>query len=119
MSNKSKHTPGPWKVLDGAILCEHVNAYGNFHIASYHRGDEPLTDEDHANARLIAAAPETTAGLRRLVASADRALGALNSRDIEGDLARELCAAIADSHRVLRKAIDYNAERAAIAKAEQ
>lgn len=53
-----KHTPGPWQILDGAILCDKVNQYGNFHIASFSRGDEQITDEDKANAKLIAAAPE-------------------------------------------------------------
>ena len=55
---EAKPTKGPWTVLDGAILCEHVNTYGNFHIASFGRGDEPNTPEDFANARLIAAAPD-------------------------------------------------------------
>ncbi len=54
----TKHTKGPWHVLDGAILCEHVNDYGNFLIASFGRGDAPNTPEVFANARLIAAAPE-------------------------------------------------------------
>ena len=57
------HTPGPWDTVDGAILCKNVNAYGNFHIARFDRGDEPITDEDRANARLITAAPDLLAAL--------------------------------------------------------
>ena len=66
-----QHTQGPWKVLDGSILCEQVNAYGNFHIASFDRGDHQLTDEDEANARLIAAAPGLLAACRIILDAAD------------------------------------------------
>lgn len=60
------HTPGPWENIDNmnetgdiSILCGKVNAYGNYHVASISRGPvEHLTEEDKANARLIAAAPE-------------------------------------------------------------
>lgn len=62
-TTKATHTPGPWEYLDGSILCESVNAYGNFHIAQVDRGDEKMTDEDYANARLIAAAPDLYAAL--------------------------------------------------------
>jgi len=54
----AKHTPGPWHVLDGAVLCEGINAYGNWHICRFDRCEQPNTAEDNANARLIAAAPE-------------------------------------------------------------
>lgn len=59
-----KHTKGPWEVLDGAILCENVNQYGNFFIASVSRGDNSMTEEDKANARLIAAAPDLLTACR-------------------------------------------------------
>jgi len=62
--SETKHTPGPWKISDGAILCQNVNAYGNFHIARFDRGDSDNTGEDLANARLIAAAPELLAALK-------------------------------------------------------
>jgi hypothetical protein len=57
-----KHTPGPWTSLTDTdretIVSEHVNAYGNFIVTIVTRGDERMTEEDRANARLIAAAPE-------------------------------------------------------------
>jgi hypothetical protein len=64
----AKHTPGPWGVLDHAILSEKVNAYGNFWVAGFGRGDAQLTEEDHANARLIAAAPELLDGCNAALA---------------------------------------------------
>jgi len=50
-----KHTPGPWEVLDGAIVSKQVNAYGNFIVVNCER---ERTEEDAANLDLIAAAPE-------------------------------------------------------------
>ena len=65
--SEHKYTAGPWEVLDGAILCKEVNAFGNFVIASFNRGDADLTAEDHANAKLIAAAPELLEALQRML----------------------------------------------------
>lgn len=65
----TEHTPGPWRILDHSILCDNVNAYGNFHIASFDRCDERLTEEDHANARLIAAAPDLLEACERAAKS--------------------------------------------------
>ena len=48
-----KATPGPWKFLDGAILSEKINSYGNFVVAA---GLE-RNDADKANAELIRRAP--------------------------------------------------------------
>jgi hypothetical protein len=50
----SAHTPGPWRVVDGAILSDQINTYGNWIVAGIERD---RTDEDEANLRLIAAAP--------------------------------------------------------------
>lgn len=55
----SEHTKGKWKVLDGAIISDHLNEYGNFHIVDLPERPEGCeNDEDKANANLIAAAPE-------------------------------------------------------------
>ena len=64
--SKQEHTPGPWFILDGAILCDQVNDYGNFHIARFDRGDNPNTPEDLANAKLIAASPDLLEAYRDL-----------------------------------------------------
>jgi hypothetical protein len=53
----AKHTPGPWGVLDHAILSEKVNAYGNFWVAGFGRGDAQLTEEDHAALAYLADPP--------------------------------------------------------------
>ncbi len=52
---KNTFTPGPWTTIDGTIVCEHVNSYGNFIIAGI---DRVLTPEDKANLTLITSAPE-------------------------------------------------------------
>lgn len=49
------YTKGKWEVVDGAILAENINDYGNWIIASCERD---RTEEDEANLRLIAAAPD-------------------------------------------------------------
>lgn len=55
------HTPGPWRLLDNAILSDHINYAGNFIVTELsHRADA----EHSANARLIAAAPELLAALK-------------------------------------------------------
>lgn len=57
----SKHTQAAWRYVDGYLDCE-VWA-GNRKILSYERHP---TDEDRANARLMAAAPELLETLRIL-----------------------------------------------------
>lgn len=50
------HTPGPWTSNeDGQIQSKELNNYGNWIVATIGR---PMSEQDHANARLIAAAPE-------------------------------------------------------------
>ena len=70
----TQHTPGPWTILDGAILCEHVNAFGNFSHALTEVMLALITREDRANARLIAAAPD-------LLAACEAARAALETCD--------------------------------------
>lgn len=60
---KTAHTPGPWANYDGQILCENLNQYGNWTVAIIGR---EMTPEDHANADLIAAAPETASELKEI-----------------------------------------------------
>jgi hypothetical protein len=54
-TTKATHTPGPWSVLDGAIVSEKLNDYGNFIVCAIQR---ELTEQDRANLSLIASAPE-------------------------------------------------------------
>jgi len=70
----SEHTPGPWFVEMPNWQTPHVwiNAVGSSGVAKIETCDygdgkgERITDEDLANARLIAAAPETAAERDRL-----------------------------------------------------
>jgi hypothetical protein len=83
------HTPGPWHVCGaerGGCICGHVwDATGNVHVASATAlnmvNPDDLesqevcvhdVDETKANARLIAAAPDMLAALKAVVAIADR-----------------------------------------------
>jgi len=57
---ETKHTPGPWVVSTGTVQ---LHVYGTAHICSVGTGEydrnKPIgTPTEHANARLIAAAPE-------------------------------------------------------------
>lgn len=52
---KVKHTTNQWRVMDGAILSDKINDYGNFIVVSCER---ERTAQDDKNLALIAAAPE-------------------------------------------------------------
>lgn len=54
----TQHTPGPWEVEIADSL------YNTFYIVNEDRESDEL---DHANARLIAAAPELLAALREVL----------------------------------------------------
>jgi hypothetical protein len=60
----TKHTPGPWKTSCKAIQCESLNKYGNWILATCER--EGNEEEDAANLRLMAAAPDLLDALQRL-----------------------------------------------------
>lgn len=64
-ASTAQHTAGPWEVSDGAVLSKGLNQYGNWIIASCQR---ERTEEDEANLRLIAAAPELLAACQGLFA---------------------------------------------------
>ena len=63
-----KHTEGKWRVLDGAILSGKINKYGNWIIAGL---DRVRTEEDEANLRLMAAAPELLAACKMALSALD------------------------------------------------
>jgi len=57
-TQKQKHTPGPWRIVDGQSI--HAGTGEDRLIAHCHAGHEP---ERFANAHLIAAAPDLLAAL--------------------------------------------------------
>lgn len=69
----AKHTPGPWEVWDaveGNIAKLHVGIKtpsGSVRLASLPDRRASAIGEDHANARLIAAAPELLEALEQCV----------------------------------------------------
>ena len=81
----TKHTPGPWRYVDGYFDCD-VWA-GNKMVLSYERHP---TDEDRANARLMAAAPE-------LLEALEACLMVLNAHDYDGAVKKIARAAIASA----------------------
>jgi hypothetical protein len=85
---RTQHTAGPWTSNeDGQIQCPNLNAYGNWIVATIGR---EMTPEDHANARLIAAAPElldalkyiadTQLSLRQILEAARAAIAAAEGK---------------------------------------
>jgi hypothetical protein len=104
----AKHTPGPW-------VRRNIASARDIYIAEANDGGAPsvaivptrvsrLADEEDANARLIAAAPDLLAALRRIVAS-DDAHATLHAPD-DDDIAR-----------MVEYAAAFDNARAAIAKA--
>lgn len=71
----NKHTPGPWKLLKFGDF-EHYTVTNQEGTHGFHLGiaqvsfgySEPAETEQHANAKLIAAAPELLDALRDLKA---------------------------------------------------
>lgn len=63
--SKSKHTPGPWK----AVKCGVTNTIETNNGASLLAMMDHYTDEDEANAKLMAAAPEMLEALEELKAT--------------------------------------------------
>lgn len=72
MSEKAKHTPGPWWIDDDGCI---ASGHGDDYVTVADPWCMPTKDaalEVEANARLIAAAPETLSTLGKLAASYDR-----------------------------------------------
>jgi hypothetical protein len=75
----TKHTPGPWAVCKAADRSKSHDIMGNgFHIAEMIPFDG---QEDTANARLIASAPDLLAVLRNAVENAEAGIEAANRGD--------------------------------------
>jgi hypothetical protein len=69
------HTPGPWeRDIDGVIRSDHTaeNGFASEHICSMDHYREERKPEREANAKLIAAAPDLFAALKRIANERDR-----------------------------------------------
>jgi hypothetical protein len=68
----TQHTPGPWKIADRTRYpWWNVTTQAGDYVAEV-ECDPDAPDESHANARLIAAAPELLAALNGVVNEFDR-----------------------------------------------
>lgn len=81
----SKHTPGPWRVeeWDGVPLRITTDSV----IVARVEWDQPIADEDEANARLIAAAPDLLEAAQNLSAISDGII--VNLTEAEASVLRE------------------------------
>ena len=61
------HTPGPWAIQDFEGEDVAIVGAGDYFIARVQFSDEELEDENQANARPIAAAPDLLAALKALL----------------------------------------------------
>ena len=104
----SEHTPGPWRLADSDV----VNANGDLIAAVYSGGYTRNGAVDdarlHANARLIAAAPDVVAAGQRLLAVFDQQRMTTAERIIAG---------VSDAGLRTEGNAAIDALRAAIAKA--
>ena len=102
MKTKTQHTPGPWYLAEERLLTfAHGEVVGpnNEHICGLlpdNNGIVMMTEEDKANARLIAAAPELLAALENaLNVMAGIAIGDLKTIKVDSPAIIQARAAIA------------------------
>jgi hypothetical protein len=67
----SNHTPGPWTIQQAGYESYILGRIRGGRVASIYESDQP-TDEERANARLIAAAPELLEACRGVLGLFDR-----------------------------------------------
>ena len=108
----SEHTPGPWKVLKHSTI---VRASDGLAVVDTYR-DFRMSLEYEANARLIAAAPETVAERDRLKALCGELLDALR----KSNWALSTLADCTDDNRMSQRTFEclLGKNNDAIAKAE-
>jgi len=84
--SESKHTKGPWDLLedtDGSILIKTKGA-GSFREVAVILSDVPVTEHDWANAHLIAAAPDLFVTLEALFNNGElRGLGVAEIEEVQ------------------------------------
>ena len=71
------HTPGPWSIYEDdeePTLVVQYETMPSYYLPIWGKifSERPITDTDRANARLIAAAPEMLAALRRCAEGYER-----------------------------------------------
>lgn len=112
----SKHTAGPWKVRLDAVTADRghkrhaIESVGGFWTAEVVGGID--REQQAANARLIASAPELLEALQELAACHTESAGLTMSMAVNQD---EFNAMLERSHEWVERAVA--AARAAIAKA--
>jgi hypothetical protein len=124
---ETKHTPGPWVVEKGTTVIWSRNAYdeGTNNVGCIvaraaqpvsWKGSRPTADEQDANARLIAAAPDLFEALEEYLAADDAMAAFLLGADPKA--LGEMEWRGQHSERSTRRRNATTAARAAIAKAE-
>ncbi len=64
----TKHTPGPWTVVDDGSYSSCLAEVGNLIVSARHEVHDRLNDDvNEANARLVAAAPELLEALQAII----------------------------------------------------
>ena len=97
MSTTTQHTPGPWHIGsgngEGSIFAENgrmrLETGGTTLYAICHNVSTWNIDEDEANARLIAAAPQMLEALRSALEAMGDTYDARDAAGTEGDQLRE------------------------------
>lgn len=96
MSNKPKHTPGPWKAEDGQVF--DANGFficGPADVRRKHDMPKNEWKKVEQTARLIAAAPELLEAAKKLVTALEEVKDSLELTDNQQDDLREAKQAIA------------------------
>ena len=83
MTTKTTHTPGPWINEEGR---DHTHVVGESAVVAMLPRWPVAADEQEANARLIAAAPEMADTLRNLVLTVEWARKALTNTEFDSTL---------------------------------
>lgn len=101
---KTKHTPGPWMIIQDASGALHVTDHGpNNYIARM--GESGPKRDAKANARLIAASPDLLAAHEETLRLVGEKFGSLDLRGYSAaDLADALHRIVVNARKAVRKA---------------
>ena len=99
MTHTTKHTPGPWEVV-GSRICTVANDKERITLAKTEPGGAfAMSEQQEANATLLAAAPAMYALLKRAAISLQEYCAEING-DMNDSLACEIEATIAQAEGV-------------------